>query len=322
MKKRLVSAALIMLAALLSIPFSKAGEAPMTSIVYEPTPEYQSGVYYENLDELALTGNSRLDVCNVGISQCGYHEGDNASELNGMNLSGSGDYTEYGYWYGMCVHGGWPFYTPWCAFFISWSARQALVPTGVINNSAYARPGSNPAHFNVSFRPAGQYLPKCGDLIFYDFSVSGNNWNHVGLVLYVENEYVFSIEGNISKSVKLRKHLLTDATIRGYGIPAYHNADPNAYCLLKYPVPQRTLSAGSAGDDVKWLQAALRRMGATFNVTGYFGSQTKAFVKRIQAENGLPQTGICASRTRAVIFAFLGLQPELQPDPAFTDQTD
>ena len=91
---------------------------------------------------------------------------------------------------------------------------------------------------------------------------------------------------------------------------------------MNFPIPERNLSYGMRGDDVKWLQAALRRMGATFNVTGYFGSQTKAFVKRIQAENGLPQTGICASRTRAVIFAFLGLQPELQPDPAFTDQTD
>ena len=286
---------------MLLTPIGRAGQLPKTEPVYEPTPQYQNSVYYNNLSELRLSGSGRLDAANVALSQCGYHEGDSVDELNGMSLNGTKDFTEYGYWYGTYVVGTVPFYTPWCAMFISWCAREAALPVSVINNASYARVGSNPAHFNVAYREAAGYLPKCGDLIFYDFTGTNQNWNHVGLVLYVENDMVYSIEGNINKCTSIRRHYLSDATIRGYGIPKYRDSDPNAFCMLKYPVPQRTIKLGDGGEDVKWLQCALVHLGYPAPADGYFGTNTQRLLKRLQANNGLQQDGICGSVTRSAV---------------------
>ena len=81
------------------------------------------------------------------------------------------------------------------------------------------------------------------------------------------------------------------------------STDPND--PAHYPVPTRTLTQGDSGDDVRWLQAALKKLGADLPITGYFGSQTKSKVKAFQGSHGLSKTGVCDAVTRNRIAAAL-----------------
>jgi rare lipoprotein A (peptidoglycan hydrolase) len=61
----------------------------------------------------------------------------------------------------------------------------------------------------------------------------------------------------------------------------------------------RTLSKGTAGNDVKTLQMLLTRRGFDVPSTGYFGAITKRKVKRFQRTRGLTADGIVGPMTRA-----------------------
>ena len=76
--------------------------------------------------------------------------------------------------------------------FVSWCARQAGVPTSVLQNSACA--GASSRYFNISYYDGKNYRPKAGDLFFT------KSWSHVGLVERVEGNYFYTIEGNSNSS--------------------------------------------------------------------------------------------------------------------------
>ncbi len=59
----------------------------------------------------------------------------------------------------------------------------------------------------------------------------------------------------------------------------------------------KTLSYGSAGDEVKRLQKALNNAGYSLEVDGKFGEKTKAAVKSYQKKNGLDVDGIVGVNT-------------------------
>ena len=61
----------------------------------------------------------------------------------------------------------------------------------------------------------------------------------------------------------------------------------------------RTLSKGTAGNDVKTLQMLLSRRGFEVPTTGYFGTITKRKVRRFQRSRGLTADGIVGPMTRA-----------------------
>lgn len=271
---------------------------------YQPSAKYLSSIYYKNLKELVFTGNQRLDLINVCLTQVGYHEGNSAGDIDGGNSEGYLDFTEYGRWYGQEILGTSPFYTPWCAIFVSWAARQACMPEYIVNNSAYARVGSNPCYFHVPYRSAAVYSPKTGDLIFYDYSGTGTGWSHVGIVLFAERGVVWTVEGNFSKRVIIVRHYLTDSTIKGYGTPNYPAAAASsALDVASYTRPDKNLRKGSTGSQVSWVQAALLRLGYTTPVDGRFSSQTERMVKKFQKDNGISQTGTVGSTTRNKLLA-------------------
>ena len=61
----------------------------------------------------------------------------------------------------------------------------------------------------------------------------------------------------------------------------------------------RTLSKGTAGNDVKTLQVLLTRRGYEVPSTGYFGSITKRKVRQFQRNRGLTADGVVGPITRA-----------------------
>jgi len=72
---------------------------------YEASPFYDTSKYKESLQNVTLTGDQRKDLVNVALSQVGYHEGNNHSQISGANSSGNKNYTEYGYWFGYYAMG-------------------------------------------------------------------------------------------------------------------------------------------------------------------------------------------------------------------------
>jgi len=163
---------------------------------YSGSSPYMSGKYYTNLINVTLTGDQRLDIANIGESQIGYREGNSYSELSGT-YNGSGNYTEYGDWYGL--------YDMWCAMFVSWCAYVAGVSTDVVPKHAYTPSGlsffkNQGTAYSRAQVAAGEYTPQCGDIIYFKSPRNSNPTNHVGIVTDYANGTVYTVEGNTSSS--------------------------------------------------------------------------------------------------------------------------
>ena len=311
MKK--LSALLLMITVLMTVcvPVSAAG------LTYTSSSGYASSRYYSNIRELSLTQNQRLDLVNAALSQVGYHEGDSVSQLDGSNSAGSHNYTEYGYWFGTSILGHSDgFFYDWCAMFVAWCARQARISTDVINNATYARIGANPYHFHMTYRERGTYTPKPGDLIFYDWYGNDRNWDHVGIVTFVANGRVHTVEGNASDMVLTRDFSLYDSQIQGYGVPSYTGADVSAFSVSNYPKPTRNLSLGATGSDVKWLQAALYNLGYASPIDGKFGQNTLRQLKKFQSDRGILVDGVCGPGVLSSLTNALSSGPANSSEPS------
>jgi len=101
------------------------------------------------------------------------------------------------------------------------------------------------------------YIPKAGDIIFYDWQDSGIGDNigtseHVGIVERVDNGVITVIEGNKSDGVEKRTIGINGRYIRGYGVPRYDDA-PAAVSKYKYGLD---LSANQGNVDFNKVKAA------------------------------------------------------------------
>ena len=301
---------------------------PMLTPSYTPSASYRSGKYYTQLCNVSLTGNQRTDLVNVARSQLGYHEGNNTSQLHGES-SGSSNYTEYGYWYGTQVQGSSSgFYASWCAYFISWCARQAGIPTSIISNATYACAGSDYGDFkNLDFYSRGSYTPKVGDLIFFDRPGDNTHWDHVEIVIGVSSSEVTTLGGNTGdNNVKSRSWSLDHSYIRGYGVPKYTTGstpspDPtptpapsggvqdltNPKNPNKYSTPPSGtyLNVGDSGTYVRWLQACLNQCGYSCDVDGQFGYGTAEALKGFQRAYSLTVDGGFGPECRTKIISVL-----------------
>ena len=73
------------------------------------------------------------------------------------------------------------------------------------------------------------YIPKPGDIIFYDWQDNGIGDNigaadHVGIVENVINNVIVVIEGNKNNAVERREIQINGRYIRGFGVPKYTSA--------------------------------------------------------------------------------------------------
>lgn len=62
-----------------------------------------------------------------------------------------------------------------------------------------------------------------------------------------------------------------------------------------------TLRKGSTGAEVKSLQSALNRAGASLTVDGSYGAKTEQAVRNFQEDNGLKVDGVCGPATWGAI---------------------
>ena len=66
-----------------------------------------------------------------------------------------------------------------------------------------------------------EYVPKEGDIIFFDWEEDGQV-NHVGIVEKVENNIIYTIEGNSTNDTcRKKQYIINSDVIFGFGTPAY-----------------------------------------------------------------------------------------------------
>ena len=71
----------------------------------------------------------------------------------------------------------------------------------------------------------GEYTPKPGDIIFFGFGSTYDDGtprtDHTGIVEYVKDGYVHTVEGNTDFMVARRQYPLNSGYVWGYGSPKY-----------------------------------------------------------------------------------------------------
>lgn len=168
--------------------------------------------------------------------------------------------------------------TPWCAIFVTYCARMVGVPTNVIPNFAGCTTAMRWFNQRGRWRDKGSgYTPKTGDLIMYDWDISGNA-DHVGIVVSVENGKVNTIEGNTTKNgvygVWKKSYTLGSKLIRGYAEPDYGSAGT---INTTSAVPAQTkLSSMVKATYIKQFQTWMNKTyGQNLAVDGAFGPASK-----------------------------------------------
>lgn len=115
---------------------------------------------------------------------------------------------------------GWNQYTPWCACFLSWGAAQQPNETFDGNPPRFADVDEGMASFqNGKWRNPNDAnnMPIPGDYVFFDWDRDSDP-DHVGAVLCVDGNQLYTIEGNSGGRVAVNRYPLSDKRIVGYGV--------------------------------------------------------------------------------------------------------
>lgn len=136
-------------------------------------------------------------------------------------IKGKSDYRYFSEWYIRSYkdNPGWNQYTPWCACFLSWAADQKKASIDG-NPPRFAKVDDGMASFqNGKWRNPNdeKNKPIPGDYVFFDWDGKSDP-DHVGAVLCVEGNFLYTIEGNSGGRVAVNRYSLSDSRIVGYGV--------------------------------------------------------------------------------------------------------
>jgi signal peptidase I len=194
------------------------------------------------LKGIELFVSQRLDVVNTAAKYARpiqYLEKKSDSQLDDFQANaGSGNYTKFNRDFSKIV--GWSLQAqPWCAIFVSMVFVETFGTTEAKQMLAGNVNASCP-NWVQQFQKANQYkrgsnvIPNPGDIIFFTEPTNNNKIPHVGLVEKVENNKVYTIEGNTSSSagvvpnggaVAAKSYAIGYNRIHGYGIPKFKEDD-------------------------------------------------------------------------------------------------
>ena len=178
------------------------------------TADVETAAYWASMFAgIELTGDYGTDVVTIALTQLGYCE----SVLNYIMIDEDMyGYSRYGAWYGVP-------YGDWCCMFASFCLFYAGVPQSVVPYSAGVDSWIAMLNARGMFAYSGDYIPKPGDLVFFDWEPDYNP-DHVGIVEYVicdDNGVpvtLVTIEGNSGDMVRENSYSFYDARLYGYGI--------------------------------------------------------------------------------------------------------
>ena len=140
-------------------------------------------------------------------------------DSRGEIIGGKGYFSE---WYigNYADNPGWNQYTPWCGCFLSWAADQQKASIdGAPPRFADVDEGMKGFKDSRMWRERGDTnnKPIPGDYVFFDWD-GGTDPDHVGAVLCVEGNFLYTIEGNSGGKVAVNRYSLSDPRIVGYGV--------------------------------------------------------------------------------------------------------
>lgn len=132
----------------------------------------------------------------------------------------SGRPNKYTYEYGS-IGGTYSYH--WCATFVWWCTKQAGIYPNIISQKTagvgvYQDYFSQKGQYKVPPQHGGNYTPKMGDLIIFDWDGYAGGGDHIGIVKSVSGGMVYTIEGNSSDAVHERSYSINSAVIIGYGV--------------------------------------------------------------------------------------------------------
>lgn len=171
-------------------------------------------IWEQSFANVKLSGNWARDVLAIAESQLGYRESTrNVVLLEDGSIKG---YTRYGAWYGV-PHG------EWCAMFVSFCVNYAgadEVPLHSVCNTYIEQ------LIEAELYRDPEYLPKPGDIVFFDWERTGGevtDVDHAGIVAEVIRDengtptHIKTIEGNWDNCVMYRTHDILSPAVIGYG---------------------------------------------------------------------------------------------------------
>lgn len=182
-------------------------------------------IYFESkskelmMDELNFNENMKKEVNDLLASEYDllwnnliYGSTDSSKLVNiALEQVGNVGGEKYWRWYGFESR------VEWCAVFVSWVANES----GVLNMSIprFSLVSDGVDWFKINGRWEDQsYIPRSGDIIFFDWENDGKP-NHVGIVEKVENNKIYTVEGNSTNDECCQKEYgLLSEVIYGYGV--------------------------------------------------------------------------------------------------------
>lgn len=139
-------------------------------------------------------------------------------------IKGKSDYRYFSEWYIRSYkdNPGWNQYTPWCACFLSWAADQKKASIDG-NPPRFANVDDGMKLFQGDQWRDSSATPIPGDYVFFDWDGrndpdGGKDPDHVGAVLCVKDDYLYTIEGNSGGKVAVNRYPKNDPRIMGYGV--------------------------------------------------------------------------------------------------------
>lgn len=255
-------------------------------------------------EEIKMTEADAINkVITIAQAEVGYHEKTSNYILDDKTAnSGSGNYTKYardldainGFYNG--AKNGYA----WCDVFVDWcfvKAFGAELAMKMLYQPIYSLGAG--CTFSLGYykeNNAFSYSPKIGDQIFF-----GNSYEstHTGIVVNIENNIVYTIEGNTSDGVYYRNYSIGSSNILGYGTPNYSLACDIEIEIDDTIIPNDNIdywngSIFSIKDVQKFLNNNYSYLFENKLVEdGIYGRLTKeALVKAIQENIGVEITGI------------------------------
>lgn len=273
------------------LTFSIAANVYAVTPSYSVSSSYKSGKYYTQLQSVMLTGDPATDIVNIALSQNGYHEGGSRSDLSGSGSTdtGSTKYTEYS----QTLHNA-SANADWCAYFVSWCARQAGIPTSIIPKTGGCGTMRNNA--GTYYDVTSGYTPETGDLFLLEPVKNGKHYvaerdsagipnlsSHIGIVTKVSGGRMYFIEGNSNQMVRTSSIPLQKVRGNQYWIQGYMHPD------YDYDEVSTITLSNNGATDTTTTNATLhgycsKYAGINIDTCGLYLGTTQSDMKKINTE--------------------------------------
>lgn len=239
-------------------------------------------------------------LVDIAISQIGYKEKASNNQLDSFSANaGKNNYTKYardlhnaGYYNGDKNGYSWcDVFVDWCFFKLTGSKEKAEAmecQTGVYGAGC----GYSMRYYQAAKRFGT--TPKFGAQIF--FSYTGKDIDHTGIVVKVEKDKIYTVEGNSGNEVSKCVYPRNDESICGYGYPKYDEEKKEKRTYNS--VNMMTLKYGDECPEVLTMQSMLKAYGyAKWTPDGKFGNMTLKALNDFQDANLGGHDGVCGKLT-------------------------